>query len=75
LQINNIVKMKVLAKDERGYFDLSIKEVHENLEEPKNKNESFEEKLNKFLKKSDERLLDLKRNMESKRSGGGKIKY
>ena len=32
---------------------------------------SFEDKLNRFLKDSDERLLDLKRNVESKRGGRG----
>ena len=32
---------------------------------------SFEDKLNSFLKDSDERLLDLKRNVESKRGGRG----
>ncbi|SEO92077.1 MULTISPECIES: S1 domain-containing RNA-binding protein [Propionispora] len=32
---------------------------------------SFEDKLNKFLKDSDERLSDLKRNTESKRGGRG----
>ena len=32
---------------------------------------SFEDKLNKFMKDSDERLSDLKRNTESKRGGRG----
>ena len=32
---------------------------------------SFEDKLSRFLKDSDERLLDLKRNVESKRGGRG----
>lgn len=32
---------------------------------------SFEDRLNKFLKESDERLMDLKRNTESKRGGRG----
>ena len=32
---------------------------------------SFEDKLSKFLKDSDDRLLDLKRNTESKRVGRG----
>ncbi len=30
---------------------------------------AFEEKLSKFMKSSEERLLDLKRNLESKRGG------
>lgn len=33
-------------------------------------NMSFEDKLSKFKKDSDERMLDLKRSNESKRSGG-----
>ena len=32
---------------------------------------SFEDKLSRFLKDSDDRLLDLKRNTESKRGGRG----
>ena len=32
---------------------------------------SFEDKLSKFLKDSDDRMLDLKRNTESKRGGSG----
>lgn len=32
---------------------------------------SFEDKLSKFLKDSDERLMDLKRNTDSKRGGRG----
>jgi S1 RNA binding domain protein len=32
---------------------------------------SFEDRLSKFMKESDERLMDLKRNTESKRGGRG----
>ncbi len=32
---------------------------------------TFEDKLSKFLKDSDDRMLDLKRNTESKRGGRG----
>lgn len=32
---------------------------------------SFEDKLSKFLKESDDRMLDLRRNTESKRGGRG----
>ncbi len=35
---------------------------------------SFEDKLSKFLKDSDERLSDLKRNTESKRGGRGAVR-
>jgi S1 RNA binding domain protein len=37
----------------------------------RNDSGSFEDKLSRFLKDSDERLLDLKRNVESKRGGRG----
>lgn len=75
------VKVKVLSVDERGKIGLSIKQ----LQEPSTRRPpasdrrpgrftppaSFEDKLSKFLKDSDERLTDLKRNTESKRGGRG----
>lgn len=37
-----------------------------------NNNLSFEDKLSKFKQDSDEKMLDIKRNLESKRGGGFK---
>ena len=37
---------------------------------PKDSEMSFEDKLNKFKQASDEKMHDIKRNMESKRGGG-----
>jgi S1 RNA binding domain protein len=80
------VKVKVLSIDERGKIGLSIKQLQAPKEVPAqpyrkphaNNNQrqrftapSFEDKLTKFLKDSDERLTDLKRNTESKRGGRG----
>lgn len=76
------VKVKVLSVDERGKIGLSIKQLtapsapprrhHANDRRPNKFNSlSFEDKLNKFLKDSDERLSDLKRNTDSKRGGRG----
>jgi S1 RNA binding domain protein len=80
------VKVKVLSVDERGKIGLSIKQLQApagNAQSPRrahaNDNRrpnkfnalSFEDKLSKFLKDSDERLTDLKRNTESKRGGRG----
>jgi len=76
------VKVKVLSVDERGKIGLSIKQLQEQSTKrpPVNDNRrphrfappaSFEDKLSKFLKDSDERLTDLKRNTESKRGGRG----
>ena len=80
------VKVKVLSIDERGKIGLSIKQltppppappkpqrpVSQERRAPKGAPPvSFEDKLSRFLKDSDDRLLDLKRNTESKRGGRG----
>lgn len=76
------VKVKVLSVDERGKIGLSIKQLQEPSARRSPASEgrrpgrfnapaSFEDKLSKFLKDSDERLTDLKRNTESKRGGRG----
>ncbi|MEW6607099.1 MAG: S1 RNA-binding domain-containing protein [bacterium] len=75
LKINDVVKVKVLAMNEKGCFDLSLKDAQDDPESSKKKIDLFEEKLARFLKSSDERLSDLRRNMEAKRGGGGRIKY
>ncbi|MDU2064822.1 MAG: S1 domain-containing RNA-binding protein [Sporomusaceae bacterium] len=87
LKERDTVKVKVLSIDERGKIGLSIKQLQAPKEVPAqqpyrkphvNENRrprfnapSFEDKLSKFLKDSDERLSDLKRNTESKRGGRG----
>ena len=75
------VKVKVLSIDERGKIGLSIKQLtaptrkktyaNDNRRSNRMNTLSFEDKLSKFLKDSDERLSDLKRNTESKRGGRG----
>ena len=81
------VKVKVLSIDARGKIGLSIKQLtpppapQPKPQRPAVNTErrsfkpapalSFEDKLSKFLKDSDDRLLDLKRNTESKRGGRG----
>jgi len=74
------VSVKVLSVENNGKIGLSIKQAKEDYT-PKRKKEkkqvesgnkaSFEDKMNRFLKESDERLLDLKRNTESKRGSRG----
>lgn len=73
------VKVKVLSVENNGKIGLSIRQAVEGSvpqkRSPKSrpapvKKASFEDKMNRFLKESDERLLDLKRNTESKRGGG-----
>jgi S1 RNA binding domain protein len=84
LKLNDRVRVKVLQINPgNGKFDLSLKQTLEPPPEvalrwrrgrrektlPEGADPMFEEKLSKFLKTSEERLLDLKRNIEAKRGG------
>lgn len=81
LKEHDKVKVKVLSVDARGKIGLSIKQLtpppvqQPKPQRPQNARPmpaiSFEDKLSKFLKDSDDRMLDLKRNTESKRGGRG----
>jgi S1 RNA binding domain protein len=73
------VKVKILTVENSGKIGLSIRQAVEGYKPEKKSGRgkpapvnkaSFEDKMNRFLKESDERLLDLKRNTESKRGGG-----
>ncbi|EYE87907.1 RNA-binding protein S1 [Fervidicella metallireducens AeB] len=76
------VKVKVISIDDNGKISLSIKqanpvkksfrpiEIDWESERRKASNLSFEDRLSKFLKESEERISDVKKNQESKRSGG-----
>lgn len=91
------IQVKFLGINEKGKYDLSIKQINKKPETFKKKGKfkvklraktlgeaeydggrkfehlSFEEKLAHFMKESEERLLDLKRNVEAKR-GKGRIR-
>ena len=77
------VKVKVLTVENSGKIGLSIRQAVEGFSNDKRNIKSrptavnkatFEDKMNRFLKESDERLLDLKRNTESKRGGRGSFR-
>lgn len=84
LNENQVVKVKIISVDKNGKISLSIKKASEpkpvvkstkptedwNNGGSKN-NMSFEDLMSKFMKDSDEKLHDLKKNFESKRGGGG----
>ncbi len=65
------VKVKVLGYNDKGKLDLSVKQALDPSERQARvrAKASFDDKLAKFLKESEERLLDLKRNTEAKRGG------
>jgi S1 RNA binding domain protein len=83
LKVNEKVKVKVLSIDEKGKIALSIRQAGAVRKSSRpaevdwskelsgsSRGGSFEEVLSKFMKDSEERLLDIKRNRESKRGGG-----
>jgi S1 RNA binding domain protein len=84
LKESQVVKVKVISVD-NGKISLSIKKAVERkpipkstrpLESDRNKSGndnslSFEDRLAKFMKDSDEKMHDLKKSFESKRGGGG----
>ena len=73
LKQNDRVKVKVINVDPKGKVGLSIKQATARPSGggSRRPRESLEDKLLKFLKESDERQQTLKRNIDSKRGGGG----
>lgn len=84
LKQNQSVKVKVISVDDNGKISLSIKKaltprptvkssrpVDIDWNRNSTDNLSFEDRLAKFLKDSDEKMHDLKKSFESKRGGGG----
>jgi S1 RNA binding domain protein len=81
LKENDTVKVKVINVDQDGKIGLSIKQAKpdygkKNFKKAhKDAQESFEDKLAKFIKDSDERQADIKRQSEAKRGGRGSRFY
>jgi S1 RNA binding domain protein len=70
LKQGDLVKVKVLALD-KGKIGLSIRQTQPRPERSRQNSMSFEDKLAKFIKDSDERQSDLRRSTDSKRGGRG----
>ena len=74
VQLNDQVKVKILSM-QNGKIGLSIRQAQP---KPSRQNlQSFEDKLAKFMKDSDERQSDLKKSQDSKRGGrgGGRLSH
>jgi S1 RNA binding domain protein len=80
VKLGEKVNVKVLGRNKKGKLEFSIKKVVET--KPKkalfirssSENKEFEDVLNKFLKRSDEKQVDIRRNMK-KKQGITKKKY
>ena len=82
LKVGDTVKVKVLGKTQEGKYDLSIKQaakpegpprvaaVRQDRRRSRTKSMhppgSFEDKITRFLKQSEEKLLDVKRNVQGR---------
>lgn len=88
LKESQVVKVRVISVDPNGKISLSIKKAVDpgvkvrstrpsDIDWNRNgaDNLSFEDRLSKFMKDSDEKMHDLKKNFESKRGSGGYRKY
>lgn len=80
LKVGDQVEVKVINVESDGKIGLSIKRAKERSESQRSRHgrandyrakESFEAKMSRFLKESEDRLSSLKRNTESKRGGRG----
>ncbi|TMN22337.1 RNA-binding protein S1 [Lentibacillus cibarius] len=73
LNVGDSVTVKVINVEKDGKIGLSIKKAKDKppRQKSRQRTESFESKMNKFLKDSDERLASLKKHTESKRGGRG----
>ena len=85
LKDNQVVQVKVISIDLKGKYNLSIKKaadptkkavpqriIPENIDwNAKSDNLSFEDKMSKFKKDSEEKFTVLKKSFESKRGSGG----
>ncbi|MDA8213266.1 MAG: S1 RNA-binding domain-containing protein [Clostridia bacterium] len=67
------VKVKVISVDPKGKIGLSIKQANPTArrQERRVPQVSFEDRLAKFLKDSDERQQDIRRSTDAKRGGRG----
>lgn len=80
LKVNDVVNVRVINVEKDGKIGLSLKTQEENKKKVREKNirqprrnssESFDDKLSKYLKDSEERLSTLRKSTDSKRGGRG----
>ena len=72
------LSIKMVGKDLAGYKPIPRKHFIKRSGSPKKDRPvpgTFEDKITRFLKSSEERLLDLKRNIESKQGGSKRKKF
>ena len=75
LSIGDTVTVKVLNVDDSGKIGLSIRKAQDRSSRQDRRggrrDRSFEDKLSRFMRDSEDRLMSLRRNTEGKRGGRG----
>lgn len=82
LKVNDVVTVKVLNVEKDGKIGLSMKKAvikpasqnvskEKPVKQPRRNNESFDDKISKYLKDSEERLSNLRKSTDAKRGGRG----
>lgn len=72
LKVGDKVTVRVLGRNEKKKLDFSIKQAKVKEPEPslfirsKSRNAGFEDRLTSFLKKSEEKQIDIRRNLKNK---------
>lgn len=72
LSVDDEVNIKIIGEDDNGRLKLSIKQTQTDPQEEARQQQDFDDMLSKFIKQSDERQLDLKRNIRKKSGTGGR---
>ena len=77
LQEKKVEEQNTRPAQSNSYRPAPRKQFNNDFRKHNNSSASFEDKLSKFLKDSDEKLTDLRRKTDSKRGGrgGGSRKY
>ncbi|WP_047986251.1 S1 domain-containing RNA-binding protein [Ornithinibacillus californiensis] len=74
LTVGDQVEVKVINVEKDGKIGLSIKKAKERKpvrQNPRERTETFDQKMSRFLKDSEDRLASLKKHTESRRGGRG----
>lgn len=70
VKVGDTVEVKYLGSNEKGKAELSMKKAKRKASKPaapkKPRNNEFEDRLNQFLKKSEEKQIDIRRNLKIK---------
>ena len=73
VNINDEVKVKVLSRNAKGKLELSLKQITKEEQDKKpirlkakEQNNGFEEIVTKFMKRSEEKQIDIRRNIKHK---------